>query len=163
MVGVDAVNVLEMQGDAGVHGEGLEPFAHKFGIEVPDLGARKVATENEEGAAGHIDSAARQGFIHGQVTRAIAADSLAVAQGLGDRLTQGNAGIFHGVMIVNVQVAFGFQCHVDQRMAGQLLQHMVEETYSRSDFICAFAVEVDFACDFSFCGFAADFGGSHEG
>ena len=98
VVAIVAVERLHMQRHAGIHGKGLEPFAHQFGVELADLGAREVHFPDEEGAARDIDCRAGQRFIHGQETIGIAADALAVAQRLGKGLAQGNACVFRGVV-----------------------------------------------------------------
>ncbi len=75
--------------------------------------------------------------------RAVAADAGAVAQRLGEALAQHDAGILGGVVIVDVQVALGAQGDVDQAVAAQLLQHVVEEADAGLDVVLAGAVEID--------------------
>lgn len=38
----------------------------------------------------------------------------------------GDAGIFHRMVIIDMQVTLNLDIHVDQRMAAQLVQHMIE-------------------------------------
>jgi hypothetical protein len=45
---VVAIKHFHMQRDAGIHGEGLKPFAHEFGIEAADGVARKIDLEDKE-------------------------------------------------------------------------------------------------------------------
>jgi hypothetical protein len=51
----------------------------------------------------------------------------AVAERLRQRLAERDAGVFHGVVIVDVQIALGADRHVDQRMARKLLEHVIEK------------------------------------
>src|ERR1044071_3781443 len=57
--------------------------------------------------------------------------------------TTEDAGILGRVVIVDVQVALGAQRDVDQAVARELLQHMVEEADAGVDVVLAGAVEVD--------------------
>src|SRR5215216_3829104 len=67
MVSVRAVERSHMKSDPGIDRKGLEPFAHELGVEGADLLAREVDFENEERAAGDVESNMRQGIVHRQV------------------------------------------------------------------------------------------------
>src|SRR5690606_20315448 len=54
MMVVRAVDVLDMQRDAGVLGERLEEFAHQLGVEGADLRGGEIHVPDEEGAAGNV-------------------------------------------------------------------------------------------------------------
>ena len=58
----------------------------------------------------------------------IAAQASFVAYRLSHGLAQGDAHVFHGVVTVDVQVALGFNREIDQTVAGNLIQHVVEKT-----------------------------------
>ncbi len=81
-----------------------------------------------------------------------------VAERLGDRLSQHDAGIFGGVVEIDVQVALGAQRNVDQGVARQLLQHVVEKADAGFDVVGAGAVEIDGRRDLGFLGLAGDRG-----
>ena len=74
---------------------------------------------------------------------AIAADAALVAQRLGQRLPKGDAAILDRVVVVDVQIALGAHGDVDQRVARQLVQHVVEEADPGLHVIKAGAVKVD--------------------
>ncbi len=57
----------------------------------------------------------------------VAGNPLLVAERLGHRLAEHDAGILGGVVEIDVQVALGLERDVDQGVARQLLQHVVEE------------------------------------
>jgi hypothetical protein len=50
-----------------------------------------------------------------------------VAKRLGKRLAERDAGILDGVVVVDVEVALRADGQVDQAVAGELVQHVVEE------------------------------------
>jgi hypothetical protein len=51
-------------------------------------------------------------------------------QSLAQRLTESYTCILDCVMLIDVKIPLGADFDVDQRMTGQLLQHMVEEAYA---------------------------------
>ena len=108
--------------------------------------------------ARHVDGDAGQRLVHGQVGAGVAGDALLVAQRLGHRLAQHDAAILRRVVEVDVQVALGLQRDVDQGVAGELLQHVVEEADARGDVVGAGAVEVDGRLDLGLLGGALDGG-----
>jgi hypothetical protein len=91
---------------------------------------------------------------------AIAAQPALVAHGLGYRLAQGDADIFDGVVAIDVQIALGLDVEVDQAMAGNLVEHVVEETDAGRELGGAGAVDVQAHPDLGFVGFAGDIGGA---
>jgi hypothetical protein len=67
------------------------------------------------------------------------------------------------MMEIDVQVALGFQRNVDQRVACELLQHVIEKADAGRDLIRARAVEIDGRLDLGLLGGAIDGGLSlHE-
>ncbi len=156
MMVVFAIKVFDVQRNAGILRERLEPLAEQFGIHFADFGSRKFSLPDQEGAARHVDRDPRQRFVHGQLHVAIADDAGLVPQRLGDGLTKHDAGIFGGVVEIDVKIALRPQHDVDQTMAGQLLQHMVKKTDAGLNVIGAGAVEIDGRRDLGFLGLAGD-------
>ena len=66
--------------------------------------------------------------------------------------------ILRGVVEIDVQVALGLQRDVDQGVARELLQHVVEEADAGRDVIGAGAVEIDGRLDLGLLGGAIDGG-----
>src|SRR6185369_6328556 len=94
------------------------------------------------------------GFVHRNHRIAIAVDAGPVAQGLGDRFADGDAGILGGVMEVDMKIALRLHIEVDQAVAGELLQHVIQETDAGRDFRPAGAVEIDGNRDLGLLGLA---------
>ncbi len=59
------------------------------------------------------------------------------------RLAQGDAHVFHGVVAVDVQVALAVDVQVDQAVAGDLVEHVVEEADAGGQLGVAGAVQVE--------------------
>jgi hypothetical protein len=134
MVGIVAVERLDMQRDARVHGEGLEELAHQLGVEAADL-VRAGTPCGRRGRAGRTRRARRasasrpsaDGRRHSGVMPFLSPS--ACSQGLAER----DADILDRVVVVDVQVALGLDGGVDQRMARDLIEHMVEEADAGRD------------------------------
>src|SRR3546814_12350648 len=81
-----------------------------------------------------------QGRVHRNERLTIAPDALALAQGLGHRLADHDAAVLGGVVTVDMQIALGLQRDVDQAVAGELLEHVVEEADAGRHLVGAGAV-----------------------
>ena len=123
---------------------------------VPIFGEEKATFQTRNGRPETSTAASRQRLVHGKVDRGVAGDAAPLAERLGDRLAERDAGVLDGVVVVDVQVALGLDRHVDQRMARQLLQHMVEEADAGGDVEAAGAVDIDGDRDRGLLGLAAD-------
>src|SRR5438270_10022415 len=64
MMIIAAVERHHMQGQAAVHGESLEPFAHQFGVEAADLVANELGLEHQNRPAGYVEGDTREGLVH---------------------------------------------------------------------------------------------------
>src|ERR1700722_11360131 len=73
----------------------------------------------------------------------IAGDARHVAERLLHRLAERNTDIFSGVMMIDVEVAFGLDLDIDPRMPRQEIKHVIEEADTGRDRRTALAVEVD--------------------
>jgi hypothetical protein len=82
-------------------------------------------------------------LVQRHIGMAVAADALLVAHRLGHRLAQRDAHVFDRVVAVDVQVAFGLDVQVDQAVAGDLVQHVVEKGDAGGQLGLAGAVKVD--------------------
>ena len=107
MVVVGAVERLDVQRDAGIHGEGLEPLLHQLGVEGADLVAAELGLEHQERPARNVDRDARERLVHRHVHVGVAGDALHVAERLLHRLAERDADILGGVVMIDVQVALG--------------------------------------------------------
>ena len=76
-------------------------------------------------------------------TLQIAHDPAPVAERVGHCLPEGQRRILDRVMLVDVEIALHVHADVDQRMARQLFDHMVEKADSGRHAVGAGAVEID--------------------
>ena len=123
--------------------KGLEEFAHEFAIKSTNFLRRQLYIPHQERARREVQSAAHLRVIHRQVARAIAHNSTFIAKCLCEGLTERDACVLHRVVIINVQITLGTDGHVNERVARQLIQHMIEETNAGLIVIDTCAVEID--------------------
>ena len=162
MVRVGARLQGHMQGDAGIEGEGAEELLEQLGVHVADLVAGEGDRPGEEGAAGDVDRRLGQGLVHRQQGLAVAADAALVAERLAQRLAEHDADILGGVVEVDMQVALGLHRQVQQGVAAERRQHVVEEADAGGDLDLARAVERQGGADIGL-GRGADDGGGAGG
>ena len=94
-------------------------------------------------AAGDVHSGHDQRLVHGQHDRAVSRDTAFVAQRLRNRPAQHDAAVLHGVVRVHINVAGGLHGQVEQAVAPESVQHMVEERHAGVDIRSARSVQID--------------------
>ena len=109
---------------------------------------------DERGAAAEIDRDYGERFIHWHDEVAGAVDSPAVAERFREELAQHDARVFHGVVLIDVKIAHGFQLQIEAAVLGEELQHVIQEANAGRDFIAAFAFDFERAADLRFFGIA---------
>ena len=143
MVVVLAIEIFDMERDAGGLGESLEPFLEQFRVHLAEFRFRKADLPDQIGPVRAIQRDPGQRLVHRDQRIAIAADALAVAERAVDRLADRDAGILRGVVVVDMEVADRLQLQIDQRMARQLLHHVIEEADAGIDPVFARPVQVE--------------------
>jgi hypothetical protein len=86
-----------------------------------------------------------------------------VADCLGNGHAQGDADVFHRVVVVDMGIARGLHVQVDQAVARDLVQHMVEEGNARVQFLNAGAIKIEGDTDLRLVGIARNFSGAVHG
>jgi hypothetical protein len=147
----------------GMGGESLEKLAHEFGIKGANFCLREFCPEDKKRPAGNIHGDPCKSLVHRQQHIRVSCDAHQVAKGLADRLTESYAGILDSVMLVDMKIAFCTYVDVDERVARELLQHMVEKADAGCDFGEASAVEIDADGDIGFLGFSRNGAVAHGG
>jgi len=158
VVRIHTTQVVDVQGDLGVVDEALEEFHEQIHVKAADAGAGKGHVHLQAGAAGEVDHHARQRLVQRHIGVAVAADAFLVADGLGKRLAEGDADVFDGVVVVDVQVAAGLDGHVDQAVTGNLVEHVLKEGNPDVEIGLASAIEIDGDLDLGFQRVARDAG-----
>jgi hypothetical protein len=92
-------------------------------------------------ASGAIKNHLHQRFIQRchKVTKAV--DPATITQGLREGLTERNPNVLIGVMVVNVRIAICRDLQIDQAMAADLMQHVIEKGHTSARLTSAAAVK----------------------
>jgi hypothetical protein len=81
---------------------------------------------------------------------------------LAQRLAERNAGVLDGVVLIDMEISLGADFDVDERMAGELLQHMIEEPDPGGDIGKASPIEIHPDLDVGFLGLACNGALAHD-
>ena len=118
---------------SAVHRQRAEEFLEQLGVHLADLRLLEGDVPGDERAAGEVDRGLGQRLVHRHQRLAEAADAALVAERLRQRLAEHDADILGGVVEVDMQVALGLHVEVEQPVAGEGGQHVVEEADAGGD------------------------------
>src|SRR6266436_1677459 len=96
--------------------------------------------------------------MHIGITR----DALEIAERLFERLAERDPHVFSGVVQVDVEIALGRDGNIDAGMAGEEIQHVIEEADTGRNRAAALPVEIDRDFDVGFLGGAPKRGLAHR-
>src|SRR5439155_27141316 len=155
--------VVDMHGRERVIGEALEEFVHQIDVKRSDQRARERHMPLEPGPPREIDDDARERFVERNVGVAIAPNARLVAKCLLDRSAERDADILDRVMRVDVQVAVRANVEIDQAVAPDLIEHVIEKRHAGGERRMSAAVQVDVDGDRRLGGLALDVDNTRRG
>jgi hypothetical protein len=126
----------------GIAGHGRPEFLNKLSVELPNFFRWKINSIHKRHAPTEIDSGCDQSFFHWQRHVAVSCDSFFVTQCLVEAATKADTNVFHGMVMVHVQIANGLHLQIKQSMPREQREHVVKETHAGRDLILAAAVEI---------------------
>src|SRR5438093_309368 len=142
VVRVLAAQQVQVQRQSRVRRERAEELGGERGIVVPQpLGRRWLRVVGDVGPAADVHDDPGEGIVQRHRRLAVTADAAPLAQRLGQRLAQHDPHVLHGVVLVHVEVAPRGDLEVEERVARQRLEHVVEEADARLDLRPAGAIE----------------------
>lgn len=90
-----------MQRDTGTLGETLHAVGDHLGAELAEELALQAKVDDAVGAVGEVDDGAGEGLVERSVGIAEAGKTGRSTEGLGKGVTEGNADILGGVVVIN--------------------------------------------------------------
>ena len=141
MVRIVPVKSFDMQRQTRIDRKGLEPFTDQLGVECADFGHRKLGAEHQKRPARDIDSDPCQCLVHRQMHTGIPLNAFFIAKRLQQGLSHRNADVLDAVVVVDMGVTVTTDRQINQRMAGEQLQHMIEKADTGLDIGLARAVD----------------------
>ena len=137
---------------AQIRDESPAKFFDESEGEVLGIGRSSWSVEFQLRAIAEVDDGSAQGFIHGDVGVAVAPDARLIAQGLPEAFAHNDAGIFHGVVEIDVDITIDLDFQINQRVSGEKSEHVVKERDSGVDPGVPFSVQVQAEFDFGLSG-----------
>ena len=134
-----------MKVGSGVVYEAIEEIRNQFGLKIADEARFHAVFVRKRGASPEVDGDDRERFVHREHEITGAIDSFAIAQSFGEELTDYNAGVFDGVVLIDVEIAVGFESQVEGSVFREQLEHVVEEADAGGDFVAAAAFDGELA------------------
>ena len=159
MMGVAAVEHFEVQIGGGVVGESAQKLFEQ-GVGKMVLCNGRWGAEVDEGATAEIDDGAGERFVHGNVSVSVSSDAFSVAEGFGEGLSEGDSGVFDGVMKVDFDIAVCFDGEIGEAVFSEQVEHVVQKRDSGGDLGVARAIDLEGEGDAGFCGVTLDFSGA---
>lgn len=101
VVVVEAAQAVDVQRDAGGLGEALEAVRDHLAAQVANLLALQAELDDSEGPVRQVDHGPRQRLVQRRVRRAEPRQPRRRAQRLRERVPQGDADVFGGVVVVD--------------------------------------------------------------
>src|SRR6476661_6623749 len=152
-----------MQRDLRVVHESLEKLVHQVDVERTDSRPREIDVELETWPAREIDDDPRQRFIERYVSVAVTAYALLVSDRVRKSLAERDPDIFHRVVRVDVQIAARLYFQIEQPVACDLIEHVIEEGDLRFDARAAGSIQVQLYRDLRLERIACDLGTTRVG
>lgn len=152
-----------MQRHQRVVDQALKKLVRQIDVESADHRALEIDEKAESRPPGEIEHHPRQRFVERHVSVAVTTQSFFVAQRLRQRLPDRNANVFDRMMRIDMQIAVGAHLKVDQSMAGDLVEHMIEKRNAGRKLSLTGTVKIQTNRNLGFERISGNFGLPHEG
>jgi hypothetical protein len=149
-VRIASIAKINVERQTRIDRECLHKLLRQLQVKISQTAIGEIGIEDQKGTTAEVHCHFRQGFIHGDNRMPVASNAFGNADRLKKCLAKTDTHIFYGVVGVDVKVAFGPYSEVKEAVAGQMIQHVVEETNAGIDFRLAFAINGNFNRDRSF-------------
>src|SRR6476646_5907994 len=113
MMGRTAVEGAQVNVGAGGLRESLKEILGELGLKIADKFRGDLSVADAVGTSAEVDRGGCESFVHGHQEIARAKDAAFVAQSLHDGFAQSDAGVFHGVVLVDVEISFCLDCEIE--------------------------------------------------
>src|SRR4030095_13246493 len=144
-------------------GEGPPEMLSKLNREVSYSSTFCAAGVCQVEATRQIHNCATQCFVHWNQAHAVASNANFVPERLQKCLPQADRHIFHGMVIVYLQIAFAFNLKVEQTVAGKQVKHVIEKRNAGIDARCSRPVQIQVDSDVGLFSLANDSGRTRLG
>jgi hypothetical protein len=101
VVVVVAADAVDVHGEAGGLGEALQAVGHHLSAQLSEPLALQSEVDDAVRSVGEVDDSAGEGFVERSVGVPETGEASGRAEGLGEGVTESNAAVLSGVVVVN--------------------------------------------------------------
>jgi hypothetical protein len=134
----------------------FKEIGDQLALQVTDKARANPCVHDECRPATEVDGGDGEGFVHGHYEVAGAQNAPLVAESAIESLAESNADIFHGVVLIDIEVAVTLEFEIERSMAREKLQHVIEEADPGRDLVLPFAFDGQLDADTGLGGVAVD-------
>ena len=161
MVRVLPGELPEVQCAGAIPHKAKPELLREFGIKIADFGGGDVQRPHEAVAPRQVYRAKYKRLVHREKELPVAHDSALVAERLREGLSQYDADIFRGVVVVYFRVAVAGQGQVEIAVAREQFQHVIQKSATCLDVAFSGAVQIQRQRDLRLSGVPRDIRSSH--
>src|SRR5882762_7669080 len=115
-----------------------------------------LGVDHRHGPAPEVNRRQAQSLVHWHDEIAGPQDSELAPKRFVESLAQGDANIFHRMVLIHVQIAVGFETKVKATVPGKEFQHVIEESNAGGNLVLSAAIDVQREVDAGLVGVALD-------
>src|ERR1700722_86117 len=151
-----AVEHAHMDVGASAARKAFEEIVHKFRLQITDARSTDFRLHDRHCTAAEIYGGQSEGLVHGHQEVASPQDAAPVAQSAVKDLSERNAHVLHGVVLIYIQVSAGGNLQIETAVPCKEFQHVVEKTDSGCDLVLTAALDAQINADLRFSRLAVD-------
>src|SRR4051794_34542447 len=136
--------------------ESFEEIFHQFGLKITDFADLHTILVDQLRAAAQINGCNGQGLVHRQHEISRAIDSNLISESLCEGLSENDAAILDGMMLIDIEVSLRPKAKVERSVLCEKLQHVIEEVDAGEDFVLPFPFDDKMGGDLRLLCFAVD-------
>ncbi|GAF25239.1 Mg-dependent DNase [Moorella thermoacetica Y72] len=164
VVGVMAGQLPDVEGQPAVIHHGPQELLHQLRLQAANPARGEFQAPGQVGTAAEIQGYQHQGLVHGYQGTAVTANPLLIPQGLFYGLSEADAYILDGVVVIYLQIALGPDLQVQEAVAGHLGQEVIKEGDAAAPLPGTAPVQGNLQADVCFRGLALNQGlATHDG
>ena len=127
VMAVPTVVQNHMQVHQGIRRDRLPEDLDQLSIELPDLLGRKLKLVDEPRPPAEIESRSNESVFHRQRETPVAVDPGLVSDRLQNRPPQTDPGVFHRMVVIDMQISDSLDGQIKQPVLSQQRQHVIEK------------------------------------
>ena len=142
--------------------EAVEKIMDELGLQIADTRDADLEVDDCVRPPSEIDRGNRKRLVHRHDEIAGAVDAPPRAHSFGNSLAERNPEILHGVMLIDVEIAVGFDPEIERPMTRDELEHVIQKPDARANDVSPLAFETEAHGDPCFLRSSIDYRAAHR-